>query len=94
LHETREALGKDWRPKGTTSEGDVQQKWHIERSALSRFSDGWDSYTDPFKAFAALDSFMPGSTRLSPNVHRPTPSNRGKRAKCSRLGHHRTSGKK
>jgi tetratricopeptide (TPR) repeat protein len=60
LHKTREALGKDWQPKGTTDEGDVQQKWHIGRTTLSRFSDGWDGNTDPAKAFAALDSFLIG----------------------------------
>jgi hypothetical protein len=56
LEKTRSALGKDWQPKGTTSEGDVQQKWHIEHTPLSRFWEGWDGEIDPKKAFAPLDA--------------------------------------
>jgi hypothetical protein len=55
LRQMREALGKDWQPKGSTSEGDVRQKWHLEKTPLSRFWENWDGNTDLPQVFAALD---------------------------------------
>ncbi|MHB8520796.1 MAG: FG-GAP-like repeat-containing protein [Limisphaerales bacterium] len=56
LAETRQALGKEWVPKGATAEGDVKQKWHVESTPLSPFWEHWDGAPDPGKAFAALDA--------------------------------------
>jgi enediyne biosynthesis protein E4 len=60
LVKTREALGKDWQPKGATSEGGVKQKWHVDRSPLSRFADTWNGEPDPLTAFASLDQHLAG----------------------------------
>ncbi|MBI2926365.1 MAG: VCBS repeat-containing protein [Verrucomicrobia bacterium] len=58
LEDTRTALGKDWQPKGATSEGDVQQKQHIETTPLTRFWEQWDGLAEPEKTFAQLDAFL------------------------------------
>jgi tetratricopeptide (TPR) repeat protein len=55
LKEASQALGPDWRPKGTTSEGDVQRKWHVEKTPLSRFWENWDGSYDLTRVFAELD---------------------------------------
>lgn len=56
LQDTRAALGKDWQPKGATSEGDVQRKQHVEQSPLACYWESWDGSADPAKAYAALDA--------------------------------------
>ena len=58
LAEARGTLGKDWQPKGTTAEGDVQQKQHVETTPLSRFWERWDGLSEPGKTFATLDNFL------------------------------------
>ncbi len=64
LTKTREALGKDWQPKGATSEGDVKQKQHVENTPLSRFWENWNGAIEPALAFRDFDGFM--KTRRSP----------------------------
>ena len=54
LKKTREALGKEWQPKGATAEGDVKQKQHIESSPLHQFYDEWNGLEDPAAAYASL----------------------------------------
>ncbi len=61
LQETRQALGKDWQPKGTTAEGDVTKKQHVETSPLSRFWLTWDGGMSPDKAFSALSAHLAAS---------------------------------
>lgn len=56
LAEARQALGKDWQPKGSTSEGDVKQKQHTEGTPLSRFWENWNGAADPASAFIQLDA--------------------------------------
>ena len=56
LQETRTALGKDWQPKGATSEGDVQRKQHVENSPLARYWETWDGISEPANTYAALDA--------------------------------------
>ena len=58
LEDTRTALGKDWQPKGATSEGDVQHKQHVETTPLTRFWERWDGGAEPGRTFAQLDSFL------------------------------------
>ncbi len=58
LNATRTALGPDWQPKGSTSEGDVKQKQHIEKTPLTRFWDNWDGTTAPAGTYAGLDAFL------------------------------------
>lgn len=58
LADTRTALGKEWQPKGATSEGDVKQKQHIEKTPLTRFWDGWGGSQEESPSYAALDSFL------------------------------------
>jgi Flp pilus assembly protein TadD len=56
LEQTRTALGPDWQPKGATSEGDVSQKQHVEKTPLTPFWDGWKGQADPAVAFALLET--------------------------------------
>ncbi|MBU6400184.1 MAG: tetratricopeptide repeat protein, partial [Verrucomicrobia bacterium] len=56
LEATRQALGKEWVPKGATAEGDVKQKWHVESTPLSTFWERWNGALEPDQAFAALDA--------------------------------------
>ena len=58
LDKTRAALGPDWKPKGATSEGDVNRKQHVEATPLARFPDQWNGISDPATAFAKLDEFL------------------------------------
>ncbi|MBI3417573.1 MAG: VCBS repeat-containing protein [Verrucomicrobia bacterium] len=58
LEETRTALGKEWQPKGATSEGDVKQKQHVEKTPLTHFWESWDGSTEPARSFGTLDSFL------------------------------------
>jgi tetratricopeptide (TPR) repeat protein len=58
LEEARAALGKDWQPKGATSEGDVKQKQHVETTPLARFWEDWDGAAEPSRSFAKLDPFL------------------------------------
>lgn len=63
LRETRAALGKDWQPKGSTSEGDVEQKQHIETTPLTRFWESWNGSPASKGAFEPLNSFLKSHVR-------------------------------
>lgn len=63
LETLRVALGKDWQPKGSTSEGDVKQKQYVELTPLGRFAEGWDGSLRPESAFAKLESYLSGTAR-------------------------------
>ena len=54
LRQTRAALGKDWQPKGSTSEGDVREQQHSEASPLRRYYERWSGSEKPDEAFAEL----------------------------------------
>jgi tetratricopeptide (TPR) repeat protein len=56
LKQARAALGPDWQPRGTTSEGDVKRKHHVEGSLLARFWEAWDGRPAPELAFQDLDA--------------------------------------
>jgi tetratricopeptide (TPR) repeat protein len=56
LQETRVALGPDWQPKGSTSEGDVQRKQHTEKSPLARYWESWNGAEVPATTYAGLDA--------------------------------------
>ena len=58
LEDTRAALGPDWQPKGATSEGDVKQKQHVEKTPLTQFWEGWGGEIEPVRSFANLDTFV------------------------------------
>jgi len=58
LEQTRTALGPDWQPRGSTSEGDVKQKQHVEKTPLAPFWEVWKGQTEPTVAFAALESHL------------------------------------
>lgn len=55
LEQVRLALGPEWQPQGTTSEGDVKRKQHVEKTPLTPFLEAWNGQTDPASAFAGLD---------------------------------------
>ncbi len=63
LAAARQALGSEWKPKGSVAEGDVQRKMHSEETLLSRFWEGWDGSPDPARALAPLDSYLAGRPR-------------------------------
>ncbi len=54
LEQTRKALGPEWQPKGATSEGDVKQKQHVEKTPLTAHWESWDGRVETGRAFAAL----------------------------------------
>ena len=56
LDQAREARGPDWKPEGTTAEGDVAGRQHREETPLSRFWESWDGSPDAGAVFAALDA--------------------------------------
>ncbi len=56
LETARAALGPDWKPQGTTAEGDVAGRQHREETPLSRFWESWDGTIAPGEAFAGLDA--------------------------------------
>ncbi|MHC4992842.1 MAG: tetratricopeptide repeat protein, partial [Planctomycetota bacterium] len=58
LRRAREALGEEWKPEGTTAEGDVARQMHAEVTPLSAFWMTWDGEADPDRAFAALDEHL------------------------------------
>jgi len=60
----RQARGKDWKPAGAVSEGEVKSRMHDEDSPLSASWQAWNGEADPATAFtgverrlAALQSF-------------------------------------
>jgi tetratricopeptide (TPR) repeat protein len=61
LSAAADARGKDWKPRGSVSEGDVRARMFAEAGFLSPFWDSWDGSTDPSCAFRALGGFL--STR-------------------------------
>ncbi len=58
LSQTRAALGPDWHPAGTTAEGDVRRKQHVDASPLARFWQSWGGETNPPAAFGTIDRFL------------------------------------
>jgi len=55
LRKARETLGPDWKPEGTTAEGDVIHKVHDDTTPLSPYWDSWDGKPNPSTAFVALE---------------------------------------
>ncbi|MHC4427488.1 MAG: FG-GAP-like repeat-containing protein, partial [Planctomycetota bacterium] len=58
LHRAREALGEEWKPEGTTAEGDVAAQMHAEATPLSAIWMKWDGTLDPASAYAGLDAHL------------------------------------
>ncbi|KAB2653188.1 MAG: tetratricopeptide repeat protein, partial [Verrucomicrobia bacterium] len=56
LEQTRKALGPDWQPKGSTGEGDVKRRQHVEKTPLAAYWEGWDGTVEPGLAYARLDA--------------------------------------
>ena len=63
LGATRTALGPEWKPEGTTAEGDVRRQLAAEETPLSRFWRAWDGTAAPGDAYAALDRFVSARPR-------------------------------
>ncbi len=55
LEQSRKALGPDWQPKGTTSEGDVKHKQHVDATPLAACWESWDGGMEPATAFVKLE---------------------------------------
>jgi enediyne biosynthesis protein E4 len=55
LEQARAALGPDWQPEGTTSEGDVKQKQHVHHTPLAFSWETWNGRCLPDQAFRALE---------------------------------------
>jgi Tfp pilus assembly protein PilF len=58
LQRARDALGPEWKPEGTTAEGDVARRMHAEATPLSAIWTQWDGSLEPAGAFAALDAHL------------------------------------
>ncbi len=58
LARTRAALGNDWKPRGSTSEGDVARKTHEDTTPLAPFLDGWNDSRRPADAYRDLDRHL------------------------------------
>jgi tetratricopeptide (TPR) repeat protein len=56
LETAQAARGPDWKPEGTTAEGDVGGRQHREETPLSGFWERWDGSPVPRSAFAELDA--------------------------------------
>ncbi|MFQ5350055.1 MAG: FG-GAP-like repeat-containing protein [Thermoanaerobaculia bacterium] len=61
LETAQAARGPDWKPEGTTAEGDVEGRQHREQTPLSRFWESWDGTIDAGRVFAELDARLQGS---------------------------------
>jgi tetratricopeptide (TPR) repeat protein len=58
LGSARAALGEEWKPEGTTAEGDIRHELAGEESPLSPFWEAWDGSDDPDRAYSALDDHL------------------------------------
>jgi len=56
LETAQAARGPDWKPEGTTAEGDVIGRQYREETPLSRFWESWDGTISPRAAFAGLEA--------------------------------------
>ena len=63
LGRARKTRGPDWKPRGTTAEGDVARQTRTDSTALSAFWEEWDGSNTPRRAFARLEA------RLKAAVH-------------------------
>jgi enediyne biosynthesis protein E4 len=63
LERSRVALGPEWKPAGSTAEGDVAGSEPHESTLLSRFWQTWDGAATPQTAFASLDTHLKGLAR-------------------------------
>jgi hypothetical protein len=70
LEQARAALGPDWQPAGATSEDNVKQKQHVEKTPLTPFWDAWNGQLEPAATFAALEN------RLNPKTYAPRQTQR------------------
>lgn len=59
-HATR---GKEWKPKGSVAEGDVQRRMYRESGFLNMFWEEWDGSAAPAKAFAGLNAFVTAASK-------------------------------
>jgi hypothetical protein len=69
LTSARSALGPDWKPRGTTAEGDVRARQHDDATLLSEYWLGWDGAPEPAGAFAPLAARL--ADRSRPRQARP-----------------------
>ena len=60
LRTARAALGPDWKPAGSTAEGDAAVAAADDSTLLSRFCDRWDGAPQPSSSYAALDGYLAG----------------------------------
>ena len=58
LARCREALGPEWKPAGSTAEGDVERRAHADGTPLARLIGEWNGSTSPEVAYAPLDRHL------------------------------------
>jgi hypothetical protein len=58
LRRARAALGPDWKPQGSTAEGDVATHAHEDLTPLSRVVGRWNGSERPAEAYADLDRYL------------------------------------
>lgn len=70
LRRTRDSLGEDWKPHGSTAEGDVAQKAYEDTTPLARFLAEWNGSERPAEAYAVLDRHLRAIPRVAPPATR------------------------
>lgn len=64
LERARAALGPDWKPAGSTAEGDVTgARLRPESTPLSRFWEKWDGTPRLLSSYSRLDAYLKTSSR-------------------------------
>ncbi len=58
LKTAREARGKDWKPSGSVTEGDVKRRMYRESGFLTAFEQQWDGTLTPSAAYRGLDQYL------------------------------------
>lgn len=63
LELARTALGPEWKPAGSTAEGDVAVTVSHAATLLSRFWDQWDGAARPSPSYTSLDAYLRRTAR-------------------------------
>jgi tetratricopeptide (TPR) repeat protein len=58
LASAQAARGKEWKPKGSVAEGDVERRMHRESGFLSLFWEAWDGGQNAASAYAPLAAYL------------------------------------
>jgi hypothetical protein len=63
LAAAKKALGPEWKPKGSVSEGDVRRRMDRDAGLLASFWQAWPGSVEPDSAFGKLDAYLQSRRR-------------------------------